>query len=100
VRTGGNVLEILPNSDLKSDVVLKPGNSGGPLLNAKGELVGVNKGVAKRRPPAEGVPPSDAGDRRGQASASMPSEASRRASFATAASVAQTFLQRHQPSAP
>jgi serine protease Do len=37
VRWGG-----LPAEYIRSDVLLGPGNSGGPLLNAAGEVVGVN----------------------------------------------------------
>ncbi|MDX2244816.1 MAG: trypsin-like peptidase domain-containing protein [Leptolyngbyaceae cyanobacterium bins.302] len=33
------------NGDLQSRVVLEPGNSGGPLLNAQGEMIGVNKAI-------------------------------------------------------
>jgi S1-C subfamily serine protease len=67
--TQGSVINILPNGDLESDVVLKPGNSGGPLLNASGEMVGINKGVARSR--------GETGDR---------------ASYATPASVAKEFI--------
>jgi serine protease Do len=31
-----------PGSHIRSDVKLAPGNSGGPLLDARGEIVGVN----------------------------------------------------------
>ncbi|MBM0741879.1 trypsin-like peptidase domain-containing protein [Phormidium sp. CLA17] len=48
VVTEGRLLKIRSNGDLESDVLLKPGSSGGPLLNAQGEMIGVNKGVAKR----------------------------------------------------
>lgn len=33
------------NGDLRSSVLLFPGNSGGPLLNAEGSLIGVNKSI-------------------------------------------------------
>jgi S1-C subfamily serine protease len=48
VLTRGTLLKIRSNGDLESDVLLKPGSSGGPLLNAQGEMIGVNKGVARR----------------------------------------------------
>ncbi len=54
VLTEGRLLKIRSNGDLESDVLLKPGNSGGPLLNAEGEMIGVNKGVAKRSETGEG----------------------------------------------
>ncbi len=45
VMTIGTFTMARGNGDLQSRVVLKPGNSGGPLLNSQGEMVGVNKGV-------------------------------------------------------
>lgn len=45
VVTQGTVSLIRRNGDLQSQVLLKPGNSGGPLLNARGEMVGVNRAI-------------------------------------------------------
>jgi serine protease Do len=45
VITQGKVSLIRRNGDLQSQVVLKPGNSGGPLLNTRGEMVGVNRAI-------------------------------------------------------
>lgn len=45
VMTTGRLLSITNKGDLQSSVQLKPGNSGGPLLNTQGEMIGVNKGV-------------------------------------------------------
>lgn len=44
--TTGILSRINPrNGDLQTDAVLNPGNSGGPLLNSRGELIGVNKAI-------------------------------------------------------
>lgn len=45
VLTQGTLQGTRGNGDLRSNVLLKPGNSGGPLLNARGELIGVNKSI-------------------------------------------------------
>ncbi|MEX0269777.1 S1C family serine protease [Leptolyngbyaceae cyanobacterium UHCC 1019] len=45
VLTTGTFSSTRSNGDLQSRVVLHPGNSGGPLLNASGEMVGVNKAI-------------------------------------------------------
>lgn len=51
VMTTGRLLSITSKGDLQSSVLLKPGNSGGPLLNTQGEMIGVNKGI---RPAGDG----------------------------------------------
>lgn len=33
------------NGDLKAQILLHPGNSGGPMLNAQGKMIGVNKSI-------------------------------------------------------
>jgi serine protease Do len=43
--TTGILSRIAPNGDLQTDAALNPGNSGGPLLNSSGELIGVNKAI-------------------------------------------------------
>lgn len=78
VLTEGRLLKIRSNGDLESDVLLKPGSSGGPLLNAQGEMIGVNKGVAKRSESGEGD----------------------RNSFATGINAVQEFLQQNRLSRP
>ncbi|MBM0741954.1 trypsin-like peptidase domain-containing protein [Phormidium sp. CLA17] len=45
VLTTGTFSSVRSNGDLQSRVVLRPGNSGGPLLNGLGEMVGVNKAI-------------------------------------------------------
>ncbi|MBW4692501.1 MAG: S1C family serine protease [Lyngbya sp. HA4199-MV5] len=48
-RTGIITLGMLTgtrdNGDLESSILLHPGNSGGPLLNSQGDMVGVNKAI-------------------------------------------------------
>ena len=78
VLTEGRLLKIRSNGDLESDVLLKPGNSGGPLLNAQGEMIGVNKGVAKRSASGEGD----------------------RNSFATSIDAVRAFIQQNRLSRP
>jgi serine protease Do len=73
VLTKGQLLKVRSNGDLESNVLLKPGSSGGPLLNAQGEMIGVNKGVAKQS------------DREGD-----------RNSFATSINAVQEFLQQNR----
>lgn len=43
--TTGILSRIGRNGDLQTDAALNPGNSGGPLLNSQGELIGVNKAI-------------------------------------------------------
>ncbi|MFB2891627.1 S1C family serine protease [Aerosakkonemataceae cyanobacterium BLCC-F50] len=43
--TTGILSRIGRNGDLQTDASLNPGNSGGPLLNSQGQLIGVNKAI-------------------------------------------------------
>lgn len=43
--TTGILSRIGRDGDLQTDAALNPGNSGGPLLNSRGELIGVNKAI-------------------------------------------------------
>ncbi|WP_254173202.1 S1C family serine protease [Planktothrix pseudagardhii] len=43
--TTGILSRIGRNGDLQTDANLNPGNSGGPLLNSQGQLIGVNKAI-------------------------------------------------------
>ncbi|MBP0018836.1 MAG: trypsin-like peptidase domain-containing protein [Cyanobacteria bacterium SBLK] len=43
--TTGILSRIAPNGDLQTDAAINQGNSGGPLLNSRGELIGVNKAI-------------------------------------------------------
>lgn len=76
-RTGilsqGTFKSLLANGDLRSAVRLTYGNSGGPLLDAQGVLVGVNKSIWV----------SDRGENTG-------------ISYATSAQVAQNFVNKNR----
>ncbi len=73
VLARGALAGIRGNGDLQSNIMLHPGNSGGPLLNQAGEMIGVNKSIWV----------SNSGRNSG-------------ISFATRTSVAQAFLANNQ----
>ncbi|NJP08728.1 MAG: trypsin-like serine protease [Leptolyngbyaceae cyanobacterium RU_5_1] len=74
VLTTGTFNSVRNNGDLQSRVVLEPGNSGGPLLNAQGEMIGVNKAILE----------SARGGNTG-------------ISIATGAQIARSFIERSRP---
>lgn len=76
VITEGVLRRVLRNGDLQSDLVLKPGNSGGPLLNVRSEMIGVNKRII--RDDQGGV----------------------RASFSTNGAIAKEFVERNRNNSP
>jgi S1-C subfamily serine protease len=43
--TTGILSRVAQDGDLQTDARLNPGNSGGPLLNSRGEIIGVNKAI-------------------------------------------------------
>jgi serine protease Do len=43
--TTGILSRVAQDGDLQTDARLNPGNSGGPLLNSHGEIIGVNKAI-------------------------------------------------------
>ncbi|WP_287129066.1 S1C family serine protease [Candidatus Cyanaurora vandensis] len=70
--TRGILSRISRNGDLQTDAALNPGNSGGPLLNSRGELIGVNKAILSPDGGNVGI------------------------GFATSAVVARNFIQQYQ----
>lgn len=75
VITTGTFANTRGEGDLVSKVPLKPGNSGGPLINKRGEQVGVNKGVPPKEAVNNGADPNT--------------------SFATSADVAKQFISQN-----
>ncbi len=45
VLSAGTLSLVRGNGDLQANIRLYPGNSGGPLLNPQGEMIGVNKAI-------------------------------------------------------
>ncbi|MDX2244779.1 MAG: trypsin-like peptidase domain-containing protein [Leptolyngbyaceae cyanobacterium bins.302] len=76
VITEGILRRVLRNGDLQSDLVLKPGNSGGPLLNTQAEMIGVNKRIIR--------------DEQGGV----------RASFSTNGAIAKDFVEQNRNNSP
>jgi len=70
--TTGILSRIGRNGDLQTDAALNPGNSGGPLLNSRGELIGVNKAILSTGGGNSGI------------------------GFATSAVVAKNFIQQNR----
>lgn len=70
--TTGILSRVGRNGDLQTDAALNPGNSGGPLLNSRGELIGVNKAILSTGGGNIGI------------------------GFATSAVVAQNFIQQNR----
>ena len=75
VMTTGTFTRSRSNGDLQSLVELKPGNSGGPLLNGQGQMVGVNKAILESAQGSNTV-----------------------ISIATSAATARQFIERNRPS--
>ncbi|HEY9655852.1 MAG TPA: trypsin-like peptidase domain-containing protein, partial [Crinalium sp.] len=76
VITLGTLKGTNENGDLQSSILLHPGNSGGPLLNQQGEMIGVNKAIWL----------SETGENVG-------------IGFATATAIAQAFIEQNRQTA-
>lgn len=76
VITLGRLKGTNKQGNLQSSILLHPGNSGGPLLNQQGEMIGVNKAIWL----------SETGENMG-------------IGFATTIAIAQTFIKQNRPKA-
>lgn len=75
--TTGILSRVGRDGNLQTDASLNPGNSGGPLLNSRGEMIGVNKAVVR-----PGFP------------------GSANIGIATSATIANEFIQRNRNNSP
>lgn len=76
VISQGTLKSTRENGDLQSSILLHPGNSGGPLLNSQGEMIGINKAIWL----------SDSGENVG-------------IGFATTTTIAQGFIEQNRQKA-